>query len=49
VQARRFDQLTYSSFLGAFALNAIFMVSGFLLFGGASKAIPRPPPPPPLS
>lgn len=35
----RFNTLTYTSFLGAFALNAVFMVSGFLLFGGASKGL----------
>lgn len=35
----RFNVLTYASFLGAFILSAVFMASGFLTFGGASKGL----------
>lgn len=35
----RFQTLTYSSFGLAFILNAIFMVTGFLTFGGMSKGL----------
>ena len=35
----RFQQLTYSSFSLAFILNAVFMVTGFLTFGGMSKGL----------
>ena len=37
VCVHRFNLLTGSAFVGAFLLNAIFMVTGFLIFGGASK------------
>jgi len=35
----RFNTLTYSSFGLAFVLNAIFMVTGFLTFGGMSNGL----------
>ena len=35
----RFDTLTYSSFFGAFLMNAIYMVAGFLTFGGMSYGL----------
>eukprot|EP00802_Teleaulax_amphioxeia_P009024 Tamp_09039.p1 GENE.Tamp_09039~~Tamp_09039.p1 ORF type:complete len:503 (+),score=69.24 Tamp_09039:91-1509(+) len=36
---KRFEMLTYSSFSIAFALNAVFMVTGFLTFGGMSQGL----------
>eukprot|EP00281_Chroomonas_sp_CCMP1168_P024784 CAMPEP_0206238452 /NCGR_PEP_ID=MMETSP0047_2-20121206/14827_1 /ASSEMBLY_ACC=CAM_ASM_000192 /TAXON_ID=195065 /ORGANISM="Chroomonas mesostigmatica_cf, Strain CCMP1168" /LENGTH=515 /DNA_ID=CAMNT_0053662997 /DNA_START=70 /DNA_END=1618 /DNA_ORIENTATION=+ len=36
---KRFSQMTYTSFIGAFVMNALFMVGGFLTFGGASKGL----------
>mmetsp|Transcript_10809 Transcript_10809/g.36378 ORF Transcript_10809/g.36378 Transcript_10809/m.36378 type:complete len:460 (-) Transcript_10809:1454-2833(-) len=36
---KRFDTLTYSSFFGAFLMNAIYMVAGFLTFGGMSYGL----------
>ena len=38
----RFNTLTYSSFMAAFLLSAVFLASGFLTFGGASQGAPLP-------
>lgn len=37
--SERFSKMTYTAFIGAFLMNACYMVGGFLTFGGASKGL----------
>mmetsp|Transcript_20269 Transcript_20269/g.47048 ORF Transcript_20269/g.47048 Transcript_20269/m.47048 type:complete len:509 (-) Transcript_20269:82-1608(-) len=35
----RFNQMTGAAFFGAFGLNAVYMIAGFLTFGGAAQGL----------